>query len=216
MLGSRRTSDRNMPDKSSGYNSPTDPETNRESRPSGRVWVVWIAVFVGIILLMLFREGMDIKAEPMNQHKFEELVDAGRIVRATISYQTQSILNEVVGTYQSQNDAKVEVPFRARVRLTSALENKLLRLPQFELREPNTALLSILWSVLPILVVAMLVWFFFIRQIRKTVRITPNPAELHARAVEQQNRFEKLLNKWEEQARRMDGVLDRLEGNSRK
>ncbi len=205
-----------MPDKSSGYHSPMDPETNRESRPSGRAWVVWIAVFVGIILLMLFRGSRDIKAEAMSQHKFEELVDAGRIVRATISYETQSILNEVVGAYQSQNDAKVEVPFRARVRLTSALENKLLRLPQFEVREPNTALLGILWSVLPIIVVAILVWFFFIRQIRKTFRTTPNPAELQARSVEQQNRYEKLLNKWEEQTKRMDGVLDRLEGNSRK
>ena len=108
------------------------------------------------------------------------------------------------------------MPFRARVRLTSALENKLLRLPQFEVREPNTALLGILWSVLPIIVVAILVWFFFIRQIRKTFRTTPNPAELQARSVEQQNRYEKLLNKWEEQTKRMDGVLDRLEGNSRK
>ena len=33
---------------------------------------------------------------------------------------------------------------------------------------------------------------------------------------ESQDRFEKLLNKWEEQTTRMDGVLDRLEGNSRK
>ena len=88
-----------------------DPETNRESRTSGRAFVVWIAIFVGIILLMLFREGMDIKAETMNQHKFEELVDAGRIVRATISYQTQSILNEVVGTYQSRMMQKSKCPF---------------------------------------------------------------------------------------------------------
>ena len=205
-----------MPDKSRGYNSPMDPETNRESRTSGRAWVVWVAVFVGIILLMLFREGRDIKAEAMSQHKFEELVDAGRIIRATISYETQSILNEVVGTYQSQNDAKVEVPFRARVRLTSALENKLLGLPQFEVREPNTALLGILWSVLPIIVVAILIWFFFIRQISKTARSLRTPTELHARSVEQQARFEKLLDKWEEQTKRMDGVLDRLEGNSRK
>src|SRR5207247_745315 len=108
---------------------------------------------------------------------------------------TQSVLNDVVGTYQSQSDAKGEVPFRARVRLTSALENKLLGLPQFEVRQPNTALLGILWSVLPILVVAILIWFFFIRQIRNTARTAPNPTELHARSVEQQARFEKLLDK---------------------
>ena len=52
------------------------------------------------------------------------------------------------------------------MRLTPKLEKKLLALPQFEPREPNTMLLSFMLSVLPILVIAALIWFFFIRQIK--------------------------------------------------
>src|SRR5258707_12515530 len=46
------------------------------------------------------------------------------------------------------------------------MEDKLFALPQFEPREPNTMLFSVLWSVLPILIIGGLIWFFFIRQIK--------------------------------------------------
>ena len=39
-------------------------------------------------------------------------------------------------------------------------------MPQFEPREPNTMLFSFMLSVLPIIVIAALIWFFFIRQIK--------------------------------------------------
>ena len=65
-----------------------------------------------------------------------------------------------------ENDRKVEVAFRAKARLTPELEEKLLSMPQFEPREPNTMLFSFMLSVLPILVIAALIWFFFIRQIK--------------------------------------------------
>ncbi len=64
------------------------------------------------------------------------------------------------------DDQKVEAPFRAKVRLYPDLEKKLLSLPQFEPREPNTMLFSFMLSVLPIIIIAALIWFFFIRQIK--------------------------------------------------
>src|SRR5208283_119754 len=64
------------------------------------------------------------------------------------------------------NDPKTEAAFRAKVRLYPELEKKLLTLPQFEPREPNTMLFSFLLSILPIVVIAALIWFFFIRQIK--------------------------------------------------
>ena len=58
------------------------------------------------------------------------------------------------------------MPFRARVRLLPDLEKKLLSMPQLDPREPNTMLFSFMLSVLPIIVIAALIWFFFIRQIK--------------------------------------------------
>jgi len=60
----------------------------------------------------------------------------------------------------------VEVQFRTKARLTNRMENKILALENFEVREPNTMLLSVVWSVLPFVIIAALIWFFFIRQIK--------------------------------------------------
>ena len=202
-----------MPDDhgSSGRDTGTvivgEPQTPR------RVWIVWLAVLGGIILLALFRERNAPAADTISQYRFEQLVDAGQIAQATVSYDPQSpALNEVVGRYIRVDGAsKTEVPFRARVRLTDALEQKLFSMPQFEPRQPNTMLLSVVSSLLPFVIIAALIWFFFIRQIKKTPRTFPGAAEVNARALEQQKRFDGILDKWEEQARRMDAVLDKME-----
>ena len=143
-------------------------------RVPARTWIIWLSIFVGIMLLMFIKEGMGEQGERISQYQFEELVDSERIARATIIYDQQSPLNEIVGTYyKSGNRAGVEVPLRAKVRLTGRLETKLLSLPQFEVRQPNTMLMSVVWSILPILIIAVLIWFFFIRQIR---RVTNSPS----------------------------------------
>jgi ATP-dependent Zn protease len=162
---------------------------------------------------MLYKDRLDSESNEMSQHKFEQLVDSDQIVHATINYDPQSpALNEVVGTYyRIEKDARIETPFRAKVRLTGGLEQKLLSLPQFEPRQPNTVLMSLVVSVLPIIVIAALIWFFFIRQIRRVARNSPSTPDLQTRTVEQQDRLDKILDKWEQQARRMDGVLDRME-----
>ena len=187
-------------------------EGSRRGR-TRRVWVIWAAVCGFIVLLMLFKERMEAPAEVLSQYQFEQLVDSNRIARAIISYNPQnSVLNEIVGLYyRPENDSKIEVPFRATIRLTPGLEARLLRLPQFEPRESNTLLFSLAVSVLPIIAIAALIWFFFIRQIKKAARTSPTRQELHAKESEQQARFDGILDKWEAQARRMDAVLDKME-----
>src|SRR5207247_1260616 len=101
-------------------------------------------------------------------------------------------------------NARKRMSFRTKVRLTRELEEKLFKLPQFEARQPNTMVMSIIWSLLPIVVIAVLIWFFFIRQIKRIARNSPSAPDLQARASEQLERFEKILDKWENQARRMD------------
>ncbi|MGA2865666.1 MAG: ATP-dependent metallopeptidase FtsH/Yme1/Tma family protein [Verrucomicrobiota bacterium] len=189
------------------------PKSSGAFRCSRRTWMVWLAVLCGIVLLLLFKEGLETQADRITQHQLEELVDAGQVVHATVAYDGQNpALNKVAGTYAKvENGAKREVPFRTTVRLTPSLEQKLLSLPQVEPYQPNTFLLSVVWSVLPIVVIAALIWFFFIRQIRLAAKSAPGSAEVQARTLEQQSRFDKILDKWEEQARRMDAVLDKME-----
>src|SRR5436190_12184200 len=156
----------------SDENKHSDDEKNSrkggEFRVPPRTWIVWIAIFGGIILLMLFKEKMEAPGDTITQFKFQQLVESNQITQATINYNPQNpLLNEVIGKYYKiDNDRKIETAFRAKVRLTEKMEEKLYALPQFEPREPNTMLMSVAVSVLPFIIIAALIWFFFIRQIK--------------------------------------------------
>ena len=145
-----------------------NPKKGGEFRVPPRTMVVWIAILGGIVLLMLFRDRMDTPGDVLNQYTFQQLVESNQIVQATINYSPQSPdLREITGKYRKiENDVKSETPFRAKVRLYPELEKKLLSLKQFDPREPNTMLFSFMLSVLPIIIIAALIWFFFIRQIK--------------------------------------------------
>ncbi len=150
------------------YNEEDRNRKGGDFRVPPRTWVVWIAIFGGIILLMVFRDRMDPPGDVLSQYRFQQLVQSNLIAQAKINYSPQSPdLREISGTYyRSDSDHKDPLRFRAKVRLYPELEEKLLSLPQFDPVEPNTMLFSFMLSVLPILLIAALIWFFFIRQIK--------------------------------------------------
>ena len=143
-----------------------------------RTWVVWIAIFGAIILLMVMRDRWESPGTLINQYKFQQLVASNQIAQATINYNPQDpYLTEIIGRYYKLDPTGARIPgkdgevtenFRAKVRLTSRLERKILsgEYPQFEVKEPNTMLLSVVWSILPFAAIAAFIWFFFIRQIK--------------------------------------------------
>jgi len=157
-----------MPEDNRYNDGDKNPKKGGEFRVPPRTWVVWIAIFGGIVLLMLFKDKMDAPGETLSQHRFTQLMESNLIAKATVNYSPQSSsLNEIRGTYYKDAERKIEAPFRAKVRLTASMEDELYKqLPQAEPGEPNTMLLSVVWSVLPIVVIATLIWFFFIRQIK--------------------------------------------------
>jgi cell division protease FtsH len=149
-----------------------------EFRVPPRTWIVWIAIFGGIILLMLAKERMSPPNKPISQQEFFQLVDSNLIAKATVNYVAQSAyLREIEGTHYEldQEGKKVilngqpkEVPFRTKARLTEKMEDKLFALndPAIEAREPNTFLLSLGYQLLIFLGIGLILWFFFIRQIK--------------------------------------------------
>jgi cell division protease FtsH len=160
-------------------NKPNDEEKDSkkgEFKVPPRTWIVWIAIFGGIILLMLLRDRMDTQGEVLTQYRFQQLLESNLISSATISYGPPNVaLTEISGKYVKtdadgnrirESGQDKLVTFRTKVNLTDNLKEKLTALPQIEQREANTMLLSIVYSILPILLIAVLIWFFFIRQIK--------------------------------------------------
>src|SRR5205809_2455896 len=84
------------------YNNDDDrnPKQGGEFRVPPRTWIVWIAIFGGIILLMLMRERWDSQGENLPQWHFQQLVDSNLISQATVNYSPQnSLLTEIVGKH---------------------------------------------------------------------------------------------------------------------
>src|SRR3954470_17747604 len=112
-----------------------NPKKGGEFRVPPRTWVVWIAIFGGIILLMVMRDRWETSGEPINQYKFQQLVESNQIAQATLNYNPQDqYLTEVIGKYYKvdsagnhikKDDKDETVPFRAKVRLTSNIETNI-------------------------------------------------------------------------------------------
>jgi cell division protease FtsH len=149
---------------------------NGEFRVPPRTYIIWIAILGAIPLLMVFRNTGPVSADPLSQTQFMQAVESNQIVQATIAYDPQSLLHEVRGKYFRADKAGVRieaagkpaeaVPFVAKVRLTDKFEDRLLSSGLFETKAPNTVLLGLIYSLGPILVIGLLIWFFFIRQIK--------------------------------------------------
>ena len=135
-----------------------------------RSWLIWIAILGLIPLLIVFRDRSETKPETLAHLQFVQMVDAGQILQGIISYNPQSPdLREINGKYQKvgvDGAKSLVVPFRIKTRLTPSLEEKLLATGKFETIEPNTIVMNLVYGILPFLVLALLVYFLLIRQIK--------------------------------------------------
>ena len=140
---------------------------NGEFRVPPRTWILWIVIIGAIPLLMMFKDRMDSGPTRISQSQFQELVDSNLIVKAFINYDVQNPLTQqVVGEYRKEPKDAKPTPFQAEVRLFDELERKALVSGRFEVRRPNPMFLNLMVNVLPILLVGVLLWFVFVRQIK--------------------------------------------------
>src|SRR5204863_4480092 len=81
-------------------------------------------------------------------------------------------LQEITGKYKIIDNKSGEpktigsAQFRVKLPLTDKTIEKLIAYPNVEVKEPNTMLLSVMMTLLPILLIGVFIWFFFIRQIK--------------------------------------------------
>jgi len=157
-------SDENKPNNSGKDRKPGDVKV------PPRNWLIWTLIFVAIPVVIFLRTKTDAKFPTKTRQELEVLLnDPASQVKGKIFYpppQT-SQLAEISGEYLGTNAlGKIEkMTFRAKMRLTDDLEKTLLA-KGFQESEPNTMLMSLFVTILPILLVAFLIYFFFIRQIK--------------------------------------------------
>src|SRR5437764_11540109 len=100
MVSLARVNTQIMPDDNRNNDDDKNAKKGGDFKVPPRTWVVWIAIFGGIILLMLMRDKWDSQGRPIGQAEFQQMVDSNQIAQATINYSPQNLsLTEVSGKY---------------------------------------------------------------------------------------------------------------------
>jgi cell division protease FtsH len=134
-------------------------------------WVAWIAIIGSVVALMVVKSRLVTQtSNTLSQSEFLQKFESNQIAHATISYNPQSLpLTQIAGTYfQTNKDGKpIVVPFTIpNALLTEKMQNELLPSDKIEVSAPNPVWTSMLVTLVPFLVLGVLFWFFFIRQIK--------------------------------------------------
>ncbi|MEI9959994.1 MAG: ATP-dependent zinc metalloprotease FtsH [Limisphaerales bacterium] len=175
-----------MSDEDKNKKAGGDPKKKPE--PSGNfklpmsTLAVWIAIIGSIVVLAVLHQKMQTPTNQITEDEFFQKVDANLIARGTINYSPQSAypnatFNDISGFYykadkdgniQKDSSGKaIEVPFSvSQVLLTSSTLDKLRDSHKFTAVQQNTVLFSLMLNILPFLLIGVLFWFFFIRQIK--------------------------------------------------
>jgi cell division protease FtsH len=141
-----------------------------------RTYLLWIAIIGLIPLLVIFRNNATNQGQQLSQFEFLQKVTNDLIAKATVTLDPQSpFLRDIRGKYYKtdaegkkvlENGQLVQVPFVAQVFLTEQKLQDVLTSPTFESKRPNALVINLIWSLGPILLVALLIYFVFIRQIK--------------------------------------------------
>jgi cell division protease FtsH len=147
-------------------------ETRNEKRNSDgkippRGWILLIAALGLIPLMMVLRDHTESRQKPITHQEFVNLVKNGQVTEGIINYNPQSPdLKEITGKYHPSKTTEEVAPFKLKTFLTPELTDQLLNTGKFRTVEPNTLLLGFLYTVAPFVLVALIIYFFLIRQIR--------------------------------------------------
>ncbi|MDE3067716.1 MAG: ATP-dependent zinc metalloprotease FtsH [Verrucomicrobiota bacterium] len=146
------------------------PRKPGDFKVPANMWMIWIAILAGILLLMTFHGRFQSSGQPISQYDFLQKFHANQIAHATINYNPQNQpLTEIEGTFlgADKEGKQVEVPFVVKdALLTSKMQDELLASDKISVSEPNALLWSMGYELLFFLGIGVLFWFFFIRQIK--------------------------------------------------
>jgi cell division protease FtsH len=161
-LNQRKSDDRGPKKPAGGFNIPTF------------TWVAWIAIIGCIVAWTLLHNRLTPQAGPLSESDFLKKFEANQIVSAVVNDSLQSSrFVQITGKYykadKDGNLAKplTEVPFIVEYAyLPDDVLKALVRSDKIMMSQPNPMLSALGYNLLFFLGIALLFWFFFIRQIK--------------------------------------------------
>ena len=150
-------------------NKDKDPKKGGEFRVPPRTWILWIAILGAIPLLLLFKNPRE-NLESLTQTQFLNLLHTNAITEGVIWWDIQTpLVQDITGKYippDKAGDKTAAVKFKTSIHIDEALDKELRESKLFEPRRPNTLVQNVVVGLLPFVLVGLLIWFVFIRQIK--------------------------------------------------
>ncbi len=172
---------------------PEDPSPNHDRKAppglSGRpplgggrspvvTLVVWLLVLFALpLILWTFKQQNRRPVQDLAASDFENILDAGRVRSAKIVRNPSTGSWTIYGTYVPETSATgknievKELRYRVQVAYTDALDKMIReRCPHFKFATESTFWSNILFTLVPILIVVLLLYFLFSRQLKAAGR----------------------------------------------
>ena len=134
--------------------------------------LAWAGIIAAAVTLFMMKQHITVPVSPIMQSEFLQKFDSNQIATATIVVNQQSLpLTEINGFYyRAEKDGKLtkdEIPFVVHnAWLTPEMMNALTHSPKITISAPNVVVMNVLLGLAPFLILGVLFWFFFIRQIK--------------------------------------------------
>jgi cell division protease FtsH len=153
-----------------------------KKKPSGKGFnnipvftlLAWAGIIAATVMLFMVKKNFTAPAMTLSQSEFLNKFASNQIVHATINFNAQSSpLTPITGEfYDVAKDGKqTKVPFTSpNAMLTQKMLDQLLVSDKIEAGAPNIMLTNFLWGIAPFVVLGLLFWFFFVRQIKAAGR----------------------------------------------
>ncbi len=143
--------------------------------------LAWAGIIAAAVMLFMVKKNYSSPAVQLTQSDFLNKFSSNQIAKATINFNAQSSpLTPITGTfYKTDKDGNIQKPdgkpeeiaFTApNAYLTQKMLDQLLVSDKIEAGAPNMMLTQFLWGIAPFLVLGLLFWFFFVRQIKAAGR----------------------------------------------
>jgi cell division protease FtsH len=163
------------------FDEDSNPKNSGSKKPSGNGFskiptftlLAWAAIIIATVGLFMMKNHYSTPPVTLTQSEFLTKFHSNQIVKATINFGAQSSpLTPISGEYVDTKDGKQnKVTFVApNAMLTQKMLDELLVSDKVEAGAPNALLTNFIWGIAPFVILGLLFWFFFVRQIRAAGR----------------------------------------------
>ena len=134
--------------------------------------LAWAGIIAAAAVLFLMKQKITTPAAPISQADFITKCSSNQIAGANVVVNQQTLpLAEITGTYyrtdRTGKATQEEVPFVVHnFLLTQEAETNLTHSQKITISSPNVVVMNLIWGIAPFLILGVLFWFFFIRQIK--------------------------------------------------